>query len=254
MILIHRLTPFAIGIVTTAGLALTSLYPLTALWALPLMLAIDFFLITRLSDYRFKDKDFWGLIATPISFILAATLLFVLADDGSVRMMIAIMTGFLSYFYHEHLFRFTHLPAAYQAYGLQNTSGVMSILTVFYLMAGAYASLSFIRLPLAALSVFLFIAVFGVTLSAFWMSKVPHDRARLYALGSAVVFTEIFVAGSYLSTPYMTNGALIAVLYYMYVGLARAHVLAKLSRLVIRRYVGIGVIMFVALILTARWI
>ncbi len=253
MLLLHRLTPFAIGIAMTTTLVATSFYPLIAPWALPLLLLGVFFLMARLADFRYREKDFWGLIATPVTFSLASCLLFVLADNGSVRLAIAFACGFLISFYEEHLFRFVHLPAAYQAYGLQNTSGVMSILTMFYFAAAGYAVLSFIRVPLVILSVAMFVIWLLVSLSAFWMAKVPRDRASLYALAGAVLFTELFVAASYLPTPFMTNGAFLAVLFYIFIGLSRANVLSKLSRVVIRRYVGVGTIMLMALLITAKW-
>ncbi len=254
MLLFHRLTPFAIGIIIVGAMTLTSFNPLIAPWLMPLMLIAVFFLVARLGDFRWKEKDFWGLIAVPMLFVLGATALFILADDGSVRMALALTTAFLTSFYEEHFFRFVHLPAAYQAYGLQNTTGIISILTVFYLVASGYAVLSFIRLPLPIVAAMMFVLFFAVSVSAFWMAKVPHDRSLVYALAGATIFTQLFVACSYLPTPFMTNGALLAVMYYMFVGLSRANVLAKLSRLVIRRYVGIGGIMLLALLVTAKWI
>ena len=135
MLLLHRLTPFVIALVIALLLGFTSFYPLVALWILPLMLATCFFLYARLADFRWRDKAFWGLLAAPMLFLVGATVLFVLVDASSVRTVILLATTFLAYFYSEHLFRFIHLPAAYQAHGLQNTVGVMSILTVFYLSA-----------------------------------------------------------------------------------------------------------------------
>ncbi|MEK9130881.1 MAG: hypothetical protein AAB429_02065, partial [Patescibacteria group bacterium] len=249
-----RLTPFAIGIIIAAVMIFTSFNPLSAPWTLPLLLVVVAVLCARLADFRWRDKDFWGLLITPAMLVVSAVLIFILADDGSVRLAIALTTALLMYFYEEHLFRFIHLPAAYQAYGLQNVSGVISIITVFYLMASAYATESFIRPPLFILALVLFVALFLVTSAALWMSKVPRERALIYAFGGAVIFTELFIAASYLPTPFMTNGAFLAVLYYLYLGLSRAHVLAKLSQVVVRRYVGIGVVMLSALLLTAKWI
>lgn len=254
MLLFHRLTPFAIGIIIAVAMVFTSSNPLAAPWTLPFLLLVVVILCARLADFRWRDKDFWGLLVTPTMLVTSAVLIFILADDSSVRLAIALTTALLMYFYEEHLFRFIHLPAAYQAYGLQNVSGVISILTVFYLMASAYATESFIRPPLAILASVLFLALFLVTAAALWMSKVPRERALIYALGGAVIFTQLFVGVSYLPTPFMTSGAFLAVLYYLYLGLSRAHVLTKLSRMVIRRYAGIGVVMLAALILTAKWI
>lgn len=254
MLVLHRLTPFAIAIIIAIAMLYTSAQPLSAPWILPLMVMLVAALTARLADWRWRDKDFWGLLITPLLFVLGAAMIFVLADDGTVRLAVALTTAFLTYFYVEHLFRFIHLPAAYQAYGLQNVSGVISIFTVFYLMSSAYATESFIRPPLALIAVVLFLLLFLMTTASLWMSKVPRERALVYALGGAVIFTEVFIAVSYLPTPFMTSGAFLAVMYYLYLGLSRAHVLTRLSRLVVRRYVLIGVCMLAALLVTAKWI
>lgn len=254
MLLLHRLTPFAFAFLIALSLGTTSFYPLLAPWILPIMLVVCFFLCARLADFRWRDKAFWGLIAAPTLFLFGATLLFLLADRGSVRLLIVLATSFLAYFYAEHLFRFIHLPAVYQAHGLQNTGGVMSILTIFYLSASAYALMSFVRLPLLLLSSALFVWLAISAASALWIAHVPRERAFTFALAAAIMFTQLFVAVSFLPTSFMTSGALIAVLYYMFMGLSRAHVQAKLGRKVIRRYVGIGFCMLLALLITAQWI
>ncbi len=254
MLLLHRITPFAIALVIALDLGFTSFYPLIAPWSLPLLLAACFFFCARMLDFRWRDKAFWGLIAAPFLFLAGAVTLFVLADSGSVRIVIMLATTLLSYFYAEHLFHFVHLPAAYQAYGLQNTGGVMSILTVFYLSASGYALGSFVRVPLTVLATVVFFLFIISAASALWIAKVPRERALTYALAASVIFTELYAAISFLPISFMTAGALIAVLYYIFMGLSRAHVQAKLGRKVIRRYVGVGSIMLLALVLTAKWI
>ena len=114
MLLIHRLTPFAIGIIIAAVMIFTSFNPLSAPWTLPLLLVVVAVLCARLADFRWRDKDFWGLLITPAMLVVSAVLIFILADDGSVRLAIALTTALLMYFYEEHLFRFIHLPAAYR--------------------------------------------------------------------------------------------------------------------------------------------
>jgi len=253
MLLIHRLTPFVIAVVIAAGFILTSMNPLTAPWLLPLMCVTVCFLIWRLAEFRLREGQRWALTSTPMLFVLSASGLFLLAEDGTARLGIVIATTLLTFLYCEHLFRFVHVPAVYQAYGLQNMASVMIVLTFFFLTSVGEALATFVRPPLALLATSAFILIFIVTFNAFWTAKAPRDRSLTYALAGAILFTELFVAVSFFPTAFMTEGALLTILYYVYIGLSRAHVLAKLSRSVVRNYIGVAAIVLIALIATASW-
>lgn len=253
MLLIHRLTPFAIGVVIAVGFILTATYPLSAPWLLPAMFVLAVALIWRLAEFKVKDSQRWALTATPIFFLLSAIGLFVLVEDGVARTAIAIVTTVLTFLYAEHLFRFVHLPAVYQAYGLQNIASVMIVLTFFLFASAGEALATFVRPPLPLSALGIFFLVFVSTYNAFWTAKAPRDRALTYALAGAILFTELFVAVSFFPTAFLTEGALLTILYYVYIGLSRAHVLAKLSRVVIRNYVGVAALVLLALLATASW-
>lgn len=254
MLLLHRLTPFAITALLAVGLVGTSLRPFAALTLLPICLVLTILLFARLVHWRFSHRESWGLISLPLLLIISATLLFLLTDDAAIRYLTAVMTTIVAFFYAEHLFTFVHLPSAYQAYGLQNVGGMMTVLSTFFLSTGGYSLYTYARLPLPVFAAVFAILMFGQTYAALWIAKTPRDRAMLYALAAAVIFTELLVAFVYLPTVAITSGALLAVLNYMYLGLSRAQMQAKLSRLVVRRYLVIGVLMVVAVLITAKWI
>jgi hypothetical protein len=253
MILLHRITPFVIATLLAAGMLFVSYNPMSAIWALITVTILALALFFRLAGARFRDKEFWGLVAIPTLYILATILLFMLADDTAIRYLVIILGAGVTYFYAENLFTYLHLPGAYQAYSLQNSGGIMAVVTLFFLAAGGYALYAFARIPLYVFAAAFAMLCFILTLSALWISKIPVHRAAVYALAAAVMFAELLAVITYLPTVYVTDGALVAVLYYMYLGLSRANLSSKLSKTVIRRYITVGSLMVVAILLTAQW-
>ncbi len=253
MILLHRITPFVIATVFATGMLFVSYHPMSAVWILTIVTVLALSLFFRLAGARFREKEFWGLVAIPTLHILATVLLFMLADDTAIRFLVILLGAGVAYFYAENLFTYLHLPGAYQAYSLQNSGGIMAVVTLFFLAAGGHALYSFARIPLYLFAISFAVLCFTLTLSALWISKVPLQRAAVYALAAAVIFAELLVVITYLPTMYITDGALVAVLYYMYLGLSRANLSSKLSKTVVRRYITVGTLMILAILLTAQW-
>ncbi len=254
MLLLHRITPFVLSLFLFLGLFFISFHPMSALWFLPVIMAVCIFLFGRLANINLQEKESWWLVVIPFLYIFSSLLLFLLTDDAFIRVLVIFASAFMIYFYAEHLFRFVHLPSTYQAYSLQNSAGIMAVMSIFFLASGGYALFFFARIPLS-----LFIVIFGVLVvilsyAALWISKVQKDRIPVYALAAGVLCSELLAAVSYLPIVAITSGAMIAVLFYMYLGLCRAALLAKLSKMVVRRYLVIGTLMLLAIILTAEWI
>lgn len=254
MILVHRITPFLIGIVIAGSLALTSLHPTLSVGVIPAAYVAVFVLLARLTNFRFNAKETWVMVGTPMLFLLSAVMLFLFLDTQVARIAISVTVALLSYFYAEQLFMFVHLPATYQPYALQNLTGILGVLSLFFFVAGSHALLLFERVPLVVLAVFFFPITFAIIFKSLWTANVPHDVSRLYALGGAVLFTELFASVSYLPTTFLTNAAILAILFYLFLGISRAQSLAKLSRPLLSRYLSVGAVMLVAVIVTAQWV
>lgn len=254
MILIHRLTPFVIGATVLSGFMVASRFPLTSLWLLPVVFVVCALLFVRLGGGNVRSRESWMLVGTPLMLLLASSIVFLFLEADSLRVALGMITAFFLYFYGENLFGFVHLPAFYQPHALQNLTIVLQVLGMFFFVAGLHALLLFVPfIPLFVLVIIFVPYTFASIGMSLWMGKAPRELISRYAIGGTVLFVEFFIVLSFLPSTFTTNAAMLAVFYYLFLGLTRAQIQAKLSRRLIKRYVGLGFGMLILVIVSARW-
>lgn len=257
MILLHRITPFFIGLISALGFVLLLISPLPPLLVLGAALVLVLSLLIRLIGFRPGQFSFWNFLGTPFLFLLASYLLFLFFEDRPEQVGLAVCTALLVFFFSEHLFNYLHLPANYQAYSLEYLSLALHVLTVFFLSAAGYGLsilLQVRHLGLAVMSVLFFLIVLFVIYSTLWVSKVEGKKTKRYALAGAILTTELFAVLTFLPTGFYTSAAILTLFFYLFLGLMRAHFLDKLSKVVIRRYLLISAILLFVILIFSRWI
>jgi hypothetical protein len=256
VILLHRLTPFALAGVLAAGFAILILAPKSLVLAAFLLFFIAPLLLARLLLWEVKRGAFWVFLGVPMFMVASSVFFFLFLESDAGKWLLALSVIASVGLYAENLFTFYHLPGAYQAYSLEYLSLVIAIASGFFFTAGANGAHLFLRdiVPLWIPSIIVFIASFLSTLAMFWVSKVGFETGRRYALGGAILMTELFVVLSFLPTSFVTNAAAYAVFFYVYLGLMRANVLEKLSKKVVRRYLLTASVLLVFIFVSAQWL
>ncbi len=256
VILLHRLTPFALGAVLLAGFGVLIAYPMYLAWAIVMLFVLAPLLLGRLLLFDFRRPAFWVFLGVPVFCIAAAFFFFLFLESETAKWILAVTVIAANSLYAENLFTFYHLPSAYQAYSLEYLSLVIAIMASFFFTAAGYASNIFLRefVPIWLSGLVVFFATLFLTLAMFWVSKVGFETGRRYAFAGAVVMTELYVVLSLLPTSFVANAAAFSIVMYCFLGLMRAHVLEKLSRPVVRRYAISGFVFLLIIFGTAQWL
>jgi hypothetical protein len=254
MILIHRITPFVLGLIVALGFLFSYFWPSYILAFIAITTVLSAVLIGRLVNWGVKSFQFWNFIGTSILFISSSMGLFMFFENSLEKIGLALVSSLAVFLYAEHVFTYRHTPAAYKTYSLEHLSLVLHIMIVFFLSAIGYGLIMFLQVSLWILGPLLFLLGLFVIYGMFWVSKVEHQRALIYAFAGATLLLELFIAMAYLPTGFYTNAAVIALAVYLFLGLSRAHVLEKLTKSILIRYVALGSAMFLAVLGTAQWI
>ena len=254
MILLHRITPFFIGLFAAAGLVGTFFVPEHPLWTIVAALIIVVLLSARLLAWRFKTLQFWTLLGTPVLFLVSGYSLFLFFEDQSAKITMTVIVAMLLFFFAEHVFTYTHLPAKYQAYAIEHLSLLLNLLSLFFFSAAGFGGMILLQSPLYIMGAVFFLLVLFFVYSTLWAGKIENKRALSYSLAGALLATEIFTALSYLPTGFYTNAAVLAVCFYLFLGLSKAHFMNQLSRKVWKRYLFLGFSLLFLIAVTARWL
>lgn len=257
MILVHRVTPFFVAIAAFLSFAASELAFGTRLAPAALLagLMVVVLLFVRLVGQTSKREfSFWYLVGMPAVFFSSAAGMSMFFETRLDRLLLALVVAILLFLFAEHIFHYVHLPVNYLAYGIEHLSLVLNVLTMFFLAATAFGFQMFLHLPLFLTSAAFFCVSAFVIYGTLWVSKVEHTHGWRFALSGAVLTTELFMVVSFLPTGFYTNAALLALFFYLFLGLSRARFTDQLTSVLVRRYVVIAVILFATVLGTAQWV
>lgn len=253
MILIHRLTPFAIGLLASLGF-----FSLLQGWLPPFLsvvLSLIFvaLLYARLLHFHVRSFEFWYFLGIPLLYLLASFGMMFLFEQALSSLLLSLVSVLFLMLFAEYLFQYTHLPSQYQPYSIEYLSLLLNVLTIFFLSSVAYGTNLLIQTPLWILAPIFFLLSLFILYGTLYVSKADSARSRPYALAGSILTTEFFVTLAFLPSGLYTNAALITLFFYLFLGLTRAQVHHKLSASVVRRYVGVAVVLFVVILLSTDW-
>lgn len=253
MILLHRITPFAIGITSFASFVALILSPSFGLRALLFCLGLLVLLHARLLLWELRRPAFWVFLGTPIVLWASSMVFFFFLEGDVSKWIVATVVSTCMVLYAENCFSFYHLPSAYQAYALENLSMVLYVLSAFFLTSGAFGAQLFLLLPTWIPAIVMSFAVLFATTAVFWVSKIGFETGRPYAIVGAIVMAELYVALSMLPTSFVTNAALFSVALYAFFVFARANVLERMTKMMVTRSLVFISALFIVILCTARW-
>jgi hypothetical protein len=255
MILLHRITTFAIGASAALGFAALLVLRLPPLLVMAVTFVVVAALFVRLVGFAPKSFQFWMLCGTPLLFLLTSFALMLFLERSFAQAALGAVVTLLTFAFAEHVFSYVHIPVNYETYAIENLSLVLNVASVFFASVAAFGTRVFLAelAPLWLLAPAFFCITLFVTFGTLWASKVDARGTRTFALCGALLVTEIFLAVTYLPTGFYTNAAFIALVAYLFLGLTRARFVEKLSRPVVRRYVVTGVVLLTFILGTSQW-
>jgi hypothetical protein len=253
MIIIHRITPFLVLLVTALAyvpiLLQTQFYFIALVAGLVLLIV----LLGRLLKWEHKTVAFWFFLGTPLLFYLSSVGFYLFLETEYTQWLLAFFVSFALFFFAEHLFHYHHLPSRYQPYTLEHLSVIFHVVTLFFLGVIGFGGHLFLYLSVWLLGLPLFIISIFLIYGLLWVSKVEDKDARVFSVAGAVLVTELFLVMTFLPIGFYTSAALLTVFFYSFLGMLRAHFVKKLTKSVVRRYVLISLLLFVMLIASAQW-
>ena len=254
MILIHRITPFAIGLITSLGFASVLFSQISPVLSLVLTVVLIALLYARLLHFKVRTFQFWHFLGTPALYLLSSFGMIFLFEQQTLSLTLAILTVLFLVLFAEYIFQFTHLPSQYQPYSIEYLTLLLNVLTIFFLSSVAYGVNLLAQVPLWILAPIFFLLSLFILYGTLWVSKADETRSKPYALAGSILTTEFFVSLAFLPSGLYTNAALITLFFYTFLGLTRAEVGHKLSKQVALRYLITATILFILIVVSANWL
>lgn len=259
MILLSRILVFVCAIGVSAGLGAIFLMPqYFFIISSFIILLISFTVFYILKKKETKYNSFLFLIS-PLILIFSALAASVFLNNNLLKFSFAILVGMVLFLYMENLFSYFHIPTKYNIYSLENISGYINLVSMFFISSSFYGLKilfaieinSFWFLCLLVIMIFLIIIIL---LQTFWINKISIKLNKNYIIVISIMLIQIYFIIFFLPSAFYVNSAIFVLSYYIITGLARYKLLNKLEKAVIIKYITMSFIMFLLLLVSTKWI
>lgn len=254
MILLYRITPFLVALVTLMGYGLFVFRIGHPLLAMSLSFVCVAFLIARLLHFRVQEFSFWFFLGIASLFYLSSFGMLFLFETMWVSIVLSLLCASLLVLFTEFVFLYVHLPSRYQPFSLEHLTSLLNLLSIFFFSSFAFATRLLIQAPLSFLALLFFLLSFFLVYGMLWVTKAESFRSRLYALFGAIVLTEIFACITFFPTGFYTNAAFMTIFSYAFFGLTRTEALHKLSPDVVKRYLFTSLFLLLFVGVSSKWL
>lgn len=253
MLLILRGLPVLIALVTALGALAMFWFSPHSLLAMVIALVVLFVLFKFLVKRPWQSAEFWVFVGTPLFFIASSFALLLFLESAGLKVLVITLSTFLIWLFSENLFVYQYLPKNYQLNALEYLASVINVICVFFFTAALFALHVLLNLPLWLTAPFSLLVFFVAIFSSLWLAKIEKERLWPNTLAGTVLFTELFIASSFLPSGFFPNAALLALIFYLFLGILRASLRGKLNKAVYQRYLLASAIFILVIVWTARW-
>ena len=216
---------------------------------------IILFAVRQISRAGQKREKFYIFFILPAIFALSTILFSTIVSRLLAQILYGVNAVFL-YLYFRHLYYFLHYPrfARKSEESLRNLSSFGNFLAVFFASSAVYGLQSLLNVRIWILIFPLLVVLFSASFQVLRSNRIDRRQGIFYALVVSLVLVEAAWTVSFLPLNHYVTGSMMAIFYYMAINLTRFHLLNTLDNKTIKKYLTLGFLCLILIVLTARWL
>ncbi len=222
-----------------------------------LIFGINVFLISFTIFYSKKANQsstrLFNFLIFPILFQLALGLYALISLSYSLIHFLFVFNSLFLYFYLRFCFFYFLKSDVHKYEGITNISSFGNFFLFFLLSSAIYGLESFLNIPVWILSLVMVFVTFFVVYEVLWANKIDVKREIFYVCLICLILIELFWTLLFLPFNYNILGAVLAICYYMMIGITRHYLHQRLNKRLVKMYLGFGFSSIIIIILTAKW-
>lgn len=218
-----------------------------------LAMLLLFFTIRQFINTARHSERWWNLAILPVCFF-TGLLVFstMIPSHWLVQLLFVVNTVFL-YFYFRTIYNFLVLPKNYKEGSLENISSYGNFLAFYFIASSIYGMRIFLNIDIWLLLLIALVFISLIVYQMLWVNRINLRIGLLYLAIICLILAELAWSASFLTLSYYVLGLLLAVCYYVVIGLSRFYLLGRLSRATVKAYLIFGFSSILVVLLTANW-
>jgi len=219
---------------------------------IPLIFVFLFLYLTKVlfDKNKINEKAIKFFIYPVISQFLFLLFILIQFKGFFVHYLIVLNSIFLYYFFKT----LVQYLKEENLISINNLLSFANFILVYFLSSSLYGFQSLLNMSIWVLMMFFVIILAYIVYFVMMMNKISASVYSFYVLLCSLLMLELSWAISFLPLSYKLSGLILAISYYMLLGLIKHHLTDKLNKSLVKLYLGFGSSGILLILLTSRWI
>ena len=218
-----------------------------------LVIILFFFAIRQFVIGASHSEKWWNLAILPICFFTGLLVFSTLIPNRTLIQALFMVNALFLYVYFRTIYNFLILPKNYKSGSLENISSYGNFLAFYFIASAMYGMQVFLNIDIWLLLLIALVFIGLIIYQMLWVNRIDPRQGVLYLIIICLILAELAWSASFLTLSYYVLGLLLAVCYYVLIGLSRFHLLNRLTKATVKAYLIFGFSSILAVLLTANW-
>lgn len=224
---------------------------------LVLIALLNFFAARQFAVFSPEKEHKWlPLSLLPFLFTLSVLSFSILIVNRWLLQVLILSILPVVYKYYKSLYYYIFDKKNYPSNYLVNFSSYLNFVIIYFFSSAMFGLREFVNIPqifyvLMIASVFVIImAVYQV----FWINRLAEKQNYIFIFLLAIILIEIAWVSAFLSVSFYISGLIVAICYYITIGLTRFYLQGTLTGSLARLYLTFGFLSLFLVLFTSRWL
>jgi hypothetical protein len=225
------------------------------IYVVSVILCLLFFFTIRQFILESKSQENIGnYMLLPMIFTLAIIIFSTLMPFPFLIQILLFFNYLFLNFYFRSIFRFLLKKSHYQNNSLENFSSYGNFFSIYLISSALYGFQSFLGADVWLIIIFLLSVITLIIYQVLWANKILTKQSLLYIIILPLIYIEFAWSISFLSLSFYILGLILAIAYYIGIGLTKFYLIGKLNSQILKMYLIFGFVSLFAVLVTSRWI
>jgi len=253
MILLRKFFSLVILVLNVIICIIDNGQPIMAVQYFIIGLVVDFVLLFWAFYLARKAFSIGWLIIGPLLVLGSGAFFYLFVGNVAARIIIAVLTLSISWFLVEESIRYVYWPNEYKEKSLENISSYAQIFVIYAVFNGLFYINTFIFVQLWVIVIVSIAISFAVLYQLVQVNRITNSDNWLFIIIVGLIIGELVWVVNFLPTIYYVNAILVTIVFYILSGLGRQILMTTLKAKSLLRYLLVGVIGIIIILVSSQW-
>lgn len=167
---------------------------------------------------------------------------------------IIIFNVVLVYYYFRFIYYYLYNINKHQDHLIVNSASYGNFIAFYFIATAIYGLNLFLNVSIWILMLLMITMLSFIIYQVMWANQIDFKKGLLYLVIIIMALVEVAWSISFLTLSFYIQGLILAVCYYILIGIVRFYLTDSLNKKLVKMYLSFGFLSILAVLLTARWI